>query len=100
VRDLHSEKTLNLHYPTIVGDAKRAADEIIIWIDEGELDGINLSRIVVPGSWEDFGQLVIPELQNRGRFKTANSEGTLRNKLFGQDKLNDRHPSAKYRFGK
>jgi hypothetical protein len=83
-----------------VGDGAQVADEIIKWIDEGELDGITLSRIVVPSSWEDFGQLVIPELQNRGRFKTAYNGGTLRNKVFGSDKLNDRHPSAKYRFGK
>jgi FMN-dependent oxidoreductase (nitrilotriacetate monooxygenase family) len=98
LRDLLSEKTLNLHYPTLVGDGAQVADEIIRWIDEAELDGINLSRVVVPGSWEDFGQIVIPELQNRGRFKTSYSDGTLRKKVFGQDRLNERHPAAEYRF--
>jgi FMN-dependent oxidoreductase (nitrilotriacetate monooxygenase family) len=98
VRDLLREKALSSHYHTIVGDGSQVAEELIRWIDEGELDGINLSRVVVPGSWEDFGQLVIPELQNRGRFKTAYGEGTLRNKVFGSDKLNDRHPAAKYKF--
>ncbi|MDR2151300.1 MAG: LLM class flavin-dependent oxidoreductase [Helicobacteraceae bacterium] len=100
LRDLLREKTLNLHYHTIVGDGVRVADEIERWIDEGELDGINLSRVVTPGSYEDFGQYVVPELQNRGRFKTAYGEGTLRNKIFGSDRLNERHPSAQYRFWK
>jgi FMN-dependent oxidoreductase (nitrilotriacetate monooxygenase family) len=99
LRDLLKEHAFS-HYQTIVGDGAHVADEIIKWIDEGELDGVNLSRIVVPGSWEDFGELVIPELQNRGRFKTAYGEGTLRKKVFGQDRLNDRHPSALYRFEK
>jgi FMN-dependent oxidoreductase (nitrilotriacetate monooxygenase family) len=98
LRDLLREKALSSHYHTIVGDGAQVADEIIKWIDEGELDGINLSRVVVPGTWEDFGQLVIPELQNRGRFKTAYGEGTLRKKVFGQDRLNERHPAAQYKF--
>jgi FMN-dependent oxidoreductase (nitrilotriacetate monooxygenase family) len=98
VRDLLREKALSSHYHTIVGDGAQVADELERWIDKGELDGINLSRIVVPGSWEDFGQLVIPELQNRGRFKTAYREGTLRNKVFGSNRLNERHPSAQYKF--
>ncbi|MDR2639156.1 MAG: LLM class flavin-dependent oxidoreductase [Helicobacteraceae bacterium] len=98
VRDLLREKALSSHYHVIVGDAAQAASEIERWIDEGELDGVNLSRVVVPGSWEDFGQLVIPELQNRGRFKTAYGEGTLRHKVFGYDRLQDNHPAARYRF--
>ncbi|MDR2790917.1 MAG: LLM class flavin-dependent oxidoreductase, partial [Campylobacteraceae bacterium] len=69
LRDLLRENAFS-PYHTIVGDGSQVADELIKWIDEGELDGINLSRVVVPGTWEDFGQLVIPELQNRGRFKT------------------------------
>jgi FMN-dependent oxidoreductase (nitrilotriacetate monooxygenase family) len=100
LRDLLREKELSAHDHVIVGDGAQVAEELIRWIDEGEIDGVNLSRIVVPGSWEDFGQLVIPELQTRGRFKTAYGEGTLRGKVFGSARLNDRHPSAKYRFVK
>jgi FMN-dependent oxidoreductase (nitrilotriacetate monooxygenase family) len=100
VRDLLRAKALSAHYHTIVGDASQVADEIVRWIDEGELDGVNLSRVVAPGSWEDFGELVIPELQTRGRFKTAYAEGTLRGKVFGADRPNERHPSAAYRFVK
>jgi FMN-dependent oxidoreductase (nitrilotriacetate monooxygenase family) len=98
VRDLLRENSLDSHHNTIVGDAVHVADEIERWLDEGEIDGINLSRVVTPGSYEDFGQYVIPELQNRGRFKTAYGEGTLRNKIFGSDRLNERHPSVQYRF--
>ena len=48
-----------------------------------EVDGFNLSRLVVPESYADFIDLVIPELQDRGLYKTAYAPGTLRNKLFG-----------------
>jgi alkanesulfonate monooxygenase len=41
---------------------------------------------------------VIPELQNRGSYKTAYAEGSLRHKLFGAgDRLPARHPAAAQR---
>jgi hypothetical protein len=41
---------------------------------------------------------VVPELQNRGLYKTAYGEGTLRNKLFGEgDLLPGRHAAASFR---
>ncbi len=46
--------------------------------------GSNLSRIVVPESFSDFIDLVIPELQDRGLYKTAYAPGSLRGKLFGE----------------
>ena len=60
------------------------ADELASWIDEGEIDGFNLTRTVVPESFETFVQHVVPQLQERGRYKTAYTPGTLRNKLFGK----------------
>jgi hypothetical protein len=39
----------------------------------------------------------VPELQQRGRYKTAYQPGSLRNKLFQQDRLPDRHPAAQWR---
>ena len=39
-------------------------------IDEGGLDGINLAYHVSPGSFEDFIEFVVPELQKRGRYRT------------------------------
>ncbi|MBY6347800.1 LLM class flavin-dependent oxidoreductase [Providencia rettgeri] len=97
-RKLLEQFTLGSRYKTIVGDPQQVADALTIWIDEGEIDGFNLTRIVVPETWEDFANLVVPELQNRGRYRTAYEGGTLRQQLFGQgDRLSATHPAAQWR---
>jgi hypothetical protein len=53
---------------------------------------------VTPESYEDFIDIVIPELQERGLYKTAYEEGSLRHRIFGQgDRLSVRHTAADYR---
>jgi FMN-dependent oxidoreductase (nitrilotriacetate monooxygenase family) len=85
-------------YPPIVGDAAQVADELASWIEDTGIDGFNLARTVVPESYEDFIDLVVPELQDRGLYKTAYAEGTLRHKLFGQGgRLPDRHAAFPFR---
>lgn len=87
-------------YPLVVGDPHQVADALEAWIDEGEVDGFNLARTVAPESYEDFIDLVVPVLQERGRYKTAYGEGTLRSRLFGEgDRLPPRHPAAAFRSG-
>ncbi|WP_321869314.1 LLM class flavin-dependent oxidoreductase [Paraburkholderia tropica] len=82
-------------YPAIVGSASQVADELQAWVEEAGVDGFNLSRTVVPESYEDFVDLIVPELQNRGLYKTAYEPGSLRHKLFGAgDTLPDRHTGA------
>ena len=54
----------------MVGDAATVADELQGWMDDTGIDGFNLSRIVMPESYEDFVDIVVPELQNRGIYKT------------------------------
>lgn len=88
-------------YPAIVGTADQVADELQKWVDEADVDGFNLSRTVVPESYEDFVDLVVPELQNRGIYRTAYEAGTLRHKLFGEgDTLPARHAGASFRVGR
>ncbi|MCA3208744.1 LLM class flavin-dependent oxidoreductase, partial [Cupriavidus sp.] len=85
-------------YPAIVGDASQVADTLASWVDETGVDGFNLSRTVVPESYEDFVDLVVPALQDRGRYKTAYAEGSLRHKLFAEgDRLPHRHAAAAFR---
>jgi alkanesulfonate monooxygenase len=69
------------------------------WIGEADIDGFNLSRIVIPDSFIDFVDMVVPELQRRGLHKREYAPGTLREKLFGcaRGRLPDRHPAAGYR---
>ena len=54
---------------------------------------------VSPGDFEDIADMLVPELTPRGRYKTAYSEGTLREKLFGQGRarLAAPHPAVQYR---
>ena len=91
--------TLGSRYVTIVGDPSQVADELERWIDVGEIDGFNLTRIVAPETWEDFARLVVPELQNRGRYRTSyGDDATLRQRLFGQgDRLPASHAAARWR---
>ncbi len=53
--------------PLITGTPTRVADELELWIEEGGVDGFNLIPIDQPGSLTDFVDLVVPELQRRGR---------------------------------
>jgi len=67
-------------------------------VDGRSIDGFNLTRTVTPESYEDFIDLVIPELQARGIYKTAYAGGTLREKLFGGGaRLPDEHAGASFR---
>jgi len=85
-------------YPAIVGDPVQVADELQSWIVETGADGFNLARIVTPGSFEDFVDLVVPELQDRGVHKTAYAPGSLRHKLHGAgDRLPASHAAAGFR---
>lgn len=99
VRQLLEQFTLGGRYTTLVGDPVQVADELLGWINEAGLDGFNLTRTVEPESYADFIDLVVPELQNRGAYKTAYADGTLREKLFGagRARLPARHVGASFR---
>ena len=102
--DWTRQKLLDQHalggrYITLIGSAEQVADELESWIAETGLDGFNLTRIVTPESYVDFIDLVIPELQRRGSYKTAYADGSLREKIFpeGEARLPRRHVGARYR---
>lgn len=100
--DLLAQFQLGGSYANIVvGNPQQVADELERWIDEADVDGFNLTRIVMPETYEDFVELVVPELQRRGRYKTGYSQGTLREKLFARKaQLEATHPAAVYRAKK
>jgi hypothetical protein len=84
--------------PAIVGSAEEVADDLIAWVEETDIDGFNLSRIVTPESLADFVDLVVPILQERGVYKRDYRPGTLREKLFGRSRLlPPSHPAAAHR---
>ncbi len=83
--------------PTIVGSGATVAEELIRWQRETDVDGFNLAYAITPGTFEDIVEYVVPELQARGAYKTEYTEGSLRNKLFGEgDRVKDTHPAAGY----
>ncbi|MFD0679656.1 MULTISPECIES: LLM class flavin-dependent oxidoreductase [unclassified Paenibacillus] len=83
----------------LVGTPADIADQMQHWVEETGIDGFNLAHFITPGSLQEFIDNVIPELQNRGIYKTEYEEGTLREKLFGQgqSRLPEDHPGAKVR---
>lgn len=81
---------------TVVGTPAQIADELEAWQAAG-VDGINVINWVIPGSFEEFAELVMPELRERGLAQSEYTPGPLRRKLFGRDRLPDSHPAAAYR---
>lgn len=77
--------------PVLVGNPIEIADSLEEWIDITGVDGFNIAYAITPGTFEDFIKHVVPILQERGLVKTEYEEGTLRNKLFGQDELQSHH---------
>jgi FMN-dependent oxidoreductase (nitrilotriacetate monooxygenase family) len=84
----------------IVGGPDRVVDELLSWVTEADVDGFVLARTVTPECFEDFVELVVPRLQDRGMYKQAYAEGTLRQKLFACDsaRLPASHPAAVFRW--
>ncbi len=68
-----------------VGSPADVADAMQDWVAETGIDGFNLSYAVMPETYQDFVDLVVPELQRRGAFKTHYQPGTLRAKFQGRD---------------
>ena len=83
--------------PPIVGSPQTVADAMMQWMEQTDIDGFNISRSVAPESMVDFVDLVVPELQSRGVYKTEYAQGTLREKLFSGPRLPGTHTAASWR---
>jgi len=98
-RQLLDRFVLGSRQPPIVGSPEQVADALMLWVREGDVDGFNLSRTVMPECLEAFIELVVPVLQERGVYKTGYANGTYRQKLFGAgDRLPNTHPAAAARW--
>ena len=63
------------------------------------IDGFNLGYTVMPECMTDFVNLVMPEMQRRGIYKTSYARDTMREKLFGKGaRLSAPHPAACFKF--
>jgi hypothetical protein len=64
------------------------------------VDGFNLAFVVAHETFADIADLLVPELQRRGRYKQRYAPGTLRDKLFGAGpRLQPPHPAARHQAG-
>jgi FMN-dependent oxidoreductase (nitrilotriacetate monooxygenase family) len=66
---------------TLVGSPVQVADHFEKWQAEQASDGFLLTPTLFPNDLEDFVDLVIPELQSRGLFRTEYTGSTLRDNL-------------------
>ncbi|POR71038.1 LLM class flavin-dependent oxidoreductase [Pseudomonas syringae] len=68
------------HY-SLIGTPEQIADELQRWFEQGAADGFNVLVPHLPGGLEDVAQLLVPELQRRGLFRTEYDGMTLRENL-------------------
>ena len=99
VRELAEHVAIGGRGPLFVGSPEQVADTLATWVEATDVDGFNLAYAVTPESFEDFVDLVVPELQRSGIYKRDYRPGTLREKLFGRARLAPPHPAARYRAG-
>ena len=68
-------------FPVFCGTPMRVADEMQAWLEGGACDGFVLAATHMPGTYEEFVRLVVPELQRRGVFRKEFTGTTLRENL-------------------
>jgi alkanesulfonate monooxygenase len=86
--------------PVVAGSASTVADALEEWMEKTGVDGFNLAFAVRPESMQAVVDLLVPELQRRGRYPRHYVPGTLREKLFvrGAPRLAPPHPAVQFRF--
>ena len=81
IRQMAENMILSGRNATMFGTPSQVADTMTQWVVEADVDGFNVSRIVAHETMEAVVDLLVPELQHRGMFKTEYAAGTLRAKL-------------------
>jgi N-acetyl-S-(2-succino)cysteine monooxygenase len=66
---------------TLVGTPASIVDEMQAWFEGFGVDGFLVHPATLPGGLNDFVDLVVPELQDRGLFRTEYTGTTLRDHL-------------------
>ena len=81
-----------------VGDPAAIVDEMERWMEVADVDGFNLTRVLAPGTMDDFIELVVPELRRRGHIPEQPRQAmTMRERFGGERRLAADHPGAAYR---
>jgi FMN-dependent oxidoreductase (nitrilotriacetate monooxygenase family) len=78
LRDLYNLTAAARGHWVLCGTPARIADTLEEWFDAGAADGYNILPPYFPGAFDDFVDLVVPELQRRGLFRREYEGTTLR----------------------
>lgn len=78
-----------------LGTPDTVADAIGAFVEESGVDGFLLHPFLSPGSVEDFAELLVPALRERGLYGGFPQDGTFRSRLRTdrRDRLGDDHPA-------
>jgi FMN-dependent oxidoreductase (nitrilotriacetate monooxygenase family) len=81
LRDLYNLTAAARGHWVLCGTPRRIADTLEEWFTGGAADGFNILPPWFPGAFDDFVDLVVPELQRRGLFRQDYQGRTLREHL-------------------
>jgi FMN-dependent oxidoreductase (nitrilotriacetate monooxygenase family) len=81
VRQLALKTAGSLAGLSVTGSAAEIVDMMEAWFRSGACDGFNLQPAVLPGTFRDMVELVLPELRRRGLFRSEYEGRTLRENL-------------------
>lgn len=92
LREMALQVTTGRH--EFIGTPEYVADKMQDWFESGACDGFMLSGSVLPQGFDDFVDLVLPILKERGLFRTEYEADTLRGNL-GLPKPENRYTAAR-----
>jgi FMN-dependent oxidoreductase (nitrilotriacetate monooxygenase family) len=78
IRELMGNLAVNLGHLMMFGTPGEVAEEMIRWRDERASDGFVLMAYFLPDGLDEFVDHVVPELQQRGAFRTEYEGHTFR----------------------
>jgi alkanesulfonate monooxygenase len=93
IRQLYELVSGGFWHLGVVGTPVMIADLMEEWFTTGAADGFNIQPPCIPVSAEDFVELVTPELQRRGLFRTEYETTTLRGHLGLRPAVNRNRPA-------
>jgi FMN-dependent oxidoreductase (nitrilotriacetate monooxygenase family) len=93
IRQLYELVSGGFWHLGVVGTPVMIADLMEEWFTTGAADGFNIQPPCIPVSAEEFVELVTPELQRRGLFRTEYETTTLRGHLGLRQAVNRNRPA-------
>ncbi|MFD8702743.1 LLM class flavin-dependent oxidoreductase [Kitasatospora sp. NPDC059648] len=81
IKQLYQSVSGGRGHRVLIGTPQEIADAMEEWFTGGAADGYNVMPPVLPDGLTDFADLVVPELQRRGLFRTEYEGTTLRDHL-------------------